>query len=97
MTAVAGSAAPGGSPTGALTEYLARRLVADAERQLAARARRGSVPAPTATFRELAHAWPEHLQHVEDAKPSTLATTEPCWPSPASPTGAARAGRSAGS
>jgi len=62
---------------GALSEYQARRVVpgfvADAERQLAARARRDAAPAAAAaTFRELTHAWLGHLQHVEDAKPSTL-------------------------
>ena len=61
---------------GALTEFQARRLlptfVADAEHQLAAARERREAQAPTDTFRALAHAWLNHLELVEDAKPSTL-------------------------
>ena len=62
----------------ALTEFQARRLVprfvADAESQLAAERAQAAPSSPRAkpTFRELAHAWLEHLETVDDAKPSTL-------------------------
>jgi integrase len=63
---------------GALTEFQARRLVpqfvADAEIQLGSACTRAqdSPPPSKRLFRELAHAWLEHLEAVEDAKPSTL-------------------------
>jgi integrase len=63
---------------GELTEFQARRLVpqfvTDAERQLAAARERSRDDSPLAapTFRQLAHAWLDHLETVEDAKPSTL-------------------------
>jgi integrase len=63
---------------GALTEFQARRLipqfVTDAELQLAAARTRAerSAPQREPTFRDLADAWLNHLEAVEDVKPSTL-------------------------
>ena len=50
------------------------QVVADVESELAAKRAQAAPSPPRAkpTFRELAHAWLEHLETVDDAKPSTL-------------------------
>jgi integrase len=71
----------GRPPSGHLTEFQARRrmpaLVDEVEEERAARARAIEEAAREAAaggpmFRTLAHAWLEHLEFVQGAKPSTL-------------------------